>query len=276
MPNPFFGLLPVTAGDGAAGREHRARAAAASLPAVRRGQHDDQRRQVVVPRAAGQPRSGGSRVATRSASNYTYSKFTEATEFLNAADPEPRKGISSLDAPHRLTVNGIWEVPVGRGRRFGHGRQRRGLGVHQRLAVLGDLHLPERLPDRLRQHHLHRRHRRHRAAGERADGGALVQHRCRLQQGLGAAARDRTSARSRCGSRTSAPTTSTTSICRSSRTRRWRAETIELRFDSLNAFNHPLFPGPNTNPTAVAFGTISASTQLNYARRTQVMVKFIF
>ncbi len=52
--------------------------------------------------------------------------------------------------------------------------------------------------------------------------------------------------------------------------------TIELRFDSLNAFNHPYFPGPNTNPTAVAFGTISASTQLNYARRTQVSLKFLF
>ncbi len=52
-------------------------------------------------------------------SSYTYSHFTEATEFLNAGDPEPWKGISSIDSPHRLTVNGIWEVPVGRGRRFG-------------------------------------------------------------------------------------------------------------------------------------------------------------
>ena len=53
-------------------------------------------------------------------------------------------------------------------------------------------------------------------------------------------------------------------------------KTIELRFDSLNAFNHPYFPGPNTTPTAVTFGTISASTQHNYARRTQVSVKFLF
>lgn len=52
--------------------------------------------------------------------------------------------------------------------------------------------------------------------------------------------------------------------------------TIELRFDSLNAFNHPYFPGPQTNPTAATFGTISASTQNNYARRTQVSLKFLF
>ena len=53
-------------------------------------------------------------------------------------------------------------------------------------------------------------------------------------------------------------------------------KTIEFRFESLNALNHPYFPGPNTNPTAVAFGTISASTQHNYARRTQISLKFLF
>jgi hypothetical protein len=52
--------------------------------------------------------------------------------------------------------------------------------------------------------------------------------------------------------------------------------TLELRFDSLNAFNHPYFQGPQTNPTANNFGQITASTQLNYARRTQVSVKFLF
>jgi hypothetical protein len=43
----------------------------------------------------------------------------EATEFLNAADPMPYESISSYDRPHRLTASGIWEVPVGRARRFG-------------------------------------------------------------------------------------------------------------------------------------------------------------
>ncbi len=42
-------------------------------------------------------------------------------------------------------------------------------------------------------------------------------------------------------------------------------KTLELRFDSLNAFNHPLLPRDrNTGiptPTAADFGTISASTQ---------------
>ena len=34
--------------------------------------------------------------------------------------------------------------------------------------------------------------------------------------------------------------------------------------------------GNSLTPTAVQFGSIVGSTQLNYARRTQVTVKFIF
>ena len=52
--------------------------------------------------------------------------------------------------------------------------------------------------------------------------------------------------------------------------------TLQFRFESLNALNHPQFPGPNTSPIAAAFGTISASTQQNYSRRSQVTVRFLF
>jgi hypothetical protein len=37
-----------------------------------------------------------------------------------------------------------------------------------------------------------------------------------------------------------------------------------------------LFLAPSTDPTTVAFGQVNASAQNNYARRTQVMVKFLF
>ena len=50
---------------------------------------------------------------------YTFSKMMEAVEFLNSTDPRPYESIGSLDRPHRLTASGIWEIPVGRKRRFG-------------------------------------------------------------------------------------------------------------------------------------------------------------
>jgi hypothetical protein len=51
--------------------------------------------------------------------SYVWSKFMEATEYLNAADARPYESISQWDRPHRITASGIWEIPVGRGRRFG-------------------------------------------------------------------------------------------------------------------------------------------------------------
>ena len=51
--------------------------------------------------------------------SYVLSKFMEATEYLNDADTRPYESISDTDRPHRITASGIWELPVGRGRRFG-------------------------------------------------------------------------------------------------------------------------------------------------------------
>src|SRR6185369_15284892 len=51
---------------------------------------------------------------------------------------------------------------------------------------------------------------------------------------------------------------------------------IQLRVEFINAFNHPLFPGPTVNAATTGFGAISTSNQLNYARRAQLAAKFIF
>jgi len=56
-------------------------------------------------------------------------------------------------------------------------------------------------------------------------------------------------------------------------------KTLELRFDALNALNHVLFPRGAaliTNPSAANFGATVASAQENYARRVQISVKFLF
>ena len=49
---------------------------------------------------------------------YTWSKFMEAVTRLNDTDPFLEHVISPQDRPHRVVINGIWELPFGRGRRL--------------------------------------------------------------------------------------------------------------------------------------------------------------
>ena len=63
--------------------------------------------------------------------SYTWSKFLEAGTFLNEVDTNFERRYSDADAPHRLVLSGIWEIPFGRGRKWGAGWNR---GVD---AVLG-------------------------------------------------------------------------------------------------------------------------------------------
>jgi hypothetical protein len=51
--------------------------------------------------------------------SYTWSKAMQATEFLNATDSVPYRSISDLDRVHHLVVTGIWDLPLGKGMRFG-------------------------------------------------------------------------------------------------------------------------------------------------------------
>jgi hypothetical protein len=49
---------------------------------------------------------------------YTYSRLREQVSRLNDTDTSPEDRISRDDMPHRLTLNGIWELPFGRDRAF--------------------------------------------------------------------------------------------------------------------------------------------------------------
>jgi hypothetical protein len=51
--------------------------------------------------------------------SHTWSKAMDATAFLNPQDAMPYESLADIDRTHRLTGSGIWELPFGRGRKFG-------------------------------------------------------------------------------------------------------------------------------------------------------------
>jgi hypothetical protein len=274
IPNPFSGLLPTTAAAALQGANIQRERLLRPYPqfdavntSTNEGWSDYHAAQFTVQRRF----SSGYTVA----SSYTYSKFTEAIEFLNAGDPSPWEGVSSADAPHRLTVNGILELPFGRGRRYGtdanavlsafiSGWQVAGIYTYQSGFPVGfgniiftgdinDIDLPGSEQTIARWFN--------------TDAGFNKNSAQALDKNV------RTFPLRLENVRTDNVSNVDLSLIKNTQV---GGKTVEFRFESLNALNHPFFPGPNTNPTQVAFGTISASTQTNYARRTQISLKFLF
>jgi len=52
---------------------------------------------------------------------YTWSRFMERVTKLNPSDPGYEERPNSADAPHRLSISGIYELPFGQGRKFANG-----------------------------------------------------------------------------------------------------------------------------------------------------------
>jgi hypothetical protein len=275
VPNPFFGLMPSTAGAAFRG------ASIARERLLRPYPHFDA---VNTTTNEGYSWYHSGRVGIKRrfsagymiAANYTYSRFTQATEFLNAADPEPTEVVSDQDSPHRLSVSGIWELPFGQGRRFGAsvhpalakiigGWQISGIYAYQSGVPLGfgnllftgsldDIALPgsERTVERWFN----------------VDAGFNKVSAQQLGSNLRTFPLRLSSVRS--------DPVNNVDLSLIKNTRIVNDAVLQLRFEALNAFNHPLLPNPSTDPLAVAFGSIIASTQVNYSRRVQLMAKFLF
>jgi hypothetical protein len=208
--------------------------------------------------------------------SYTFSKFMEAVELLNAADRRPTEVIGVADRPHRLTVNGIYELPFGKGKMFlGNanpvvsrivsGWQVQGIYAYQsgvpigfgnviftgdvkNLRLSGDQQTVERWFNT-------------NAGFNKVAAQALASNVRTFPQRYGFL-------------RTDAINNYDLSVLKN--TQILEGKTLQFRGEFLNAFNHPLFPGPGVDPTVVQFGTIQASTQNNYARRIQLALKFMF
>lgn len=207
--------------------------------------------------------------------NYTWSKFMQASEYLNAADPSPIRIISDQDIPHRFSVSGIWELPIGRGKhvlssvnpvlsRFVSGWQISGIWNYQsgfptsfgNLLYYGD---PANIV---------------RSKGDRSvsrwfntDGFEKVSNKQLVNNVRTFPLRFPTIRN---------PNQNNVDAALMKNTRIREGHNLQFRAEALNAFNHPYFPAPNTTATALAFGQIVASNQAAYPRRLQLTFKYIF
>jgi hypothetical protein len=208
---------------------------------------------------------------------YTFSKFMQATEVLNQDDPRPTEVVSDFDRPHRLVVSGIYEFPFGRGRRFGgdlnpvasriiSGWQVSGIYTFQSGAPLGWGNIIYYSPDigaiRLPSDQ--------QTVARWFNTGAPFERNSALQLD-----RNVRTFPLRFGF-LRADNTNNFDLSVLKNTRVAEGKDIQFKAEFLNALNHPLFPAPNTTPSAATFGLISASTQANYPRRIQLTVKFLF
>jgi hypothetical protein len=204
--------------------------------------------------------------------SYTFSKFMEARQYLNAADPMPVEVISDFDTPHRFVASGIWELPFGKGKpvggdvnsiadKFIGGWQLSAIFTSQsgtpigfgNIPFVGDVNnlkidnpTPERwfntdagfIKDQALQSNV--RYFPLRFGFLRQDGmnnwdASLIKN-----------------------------------------TRFNERYNFQFKAEFLNALNRVQFPAPNTDPRNAQFGQINASTQANYSRRIQLTAKFIF
>lgn len=220
---------------------------------------------------------------------YTKSKWVEATEYLNPADERPVKQRSPQDTPNRFSMSGFLELPFGRGKtifrnanRFANmivgGWQIQGTYVYQTGFPLrfandvfylgGDPGLPKG------QQTVERWFNTSAFVspvgstptcgafpGGSANCGTPVDHLRTFPFFLDEVRID--------------PINNVDLGLRKDIQLRETMK-IQLRVEFVNAFNHPLFPGPSVNAGSAGFGAISTSNQLNYARRAQLAAKFIF
>jgi hypothetical protein len=191
--------------------------------------------------------------------SYTWSKAMEAVQFLNASDPLPYRSIGTFDRPHRISMSGIWDVPFGKGRRYGAngpkplqfiagGWQLNGLILRQAGPPLGfgnaifngDLKdIPLDKEDRSVEQWFNVN------AGFNRNPAQQLQFNLRTFPLLFS------------GVRGDGRATWDFSAIKSFAIREY--VDLQFRAECYNSFNHPNFGGPDTNPASSAFGTVSGT-----------------
>ena len=215
--------------------------------------------------------------------SYTLSKWEQATEYLNATDPEPTRMISDLDVTNRLSVSAVYELPFGSGKRFGSGATGVTEGLIGGWQIQGVYTYQTGFPVRFGTNAFY-------------NGGdiALPADQRSIAKWFNTAVftsilnDTATNATPVNHLRTlpfrfeevRADSINNVDLSVLKDVRFGRDYRLQLRFEVINALNEPYLATGDGQivvaPATATFGQITASNQQNYARRVQVGVKFLF
>jgi hypothetical protein len=222
---------------------------------------------------------------------YTKSRWVEATEYLNAGDDKPFRQPSPQDVPNRFSMSAFYELPFGKGQPFLSHANKWADAVVGGWQIEGTYVYQSGFPVRFANDAFY-------------VGGQIGVDSPAVERWLNPSAFVTTvggnptcggfaAANSSCATpadhfRTlpfyfndvrSDPINNADLGLRKDIHLRENMK-IQLRMEFINAFNHPLLNVGTgqivVNPGSATFGQVVVSNQQNYARRAQLMAKFIF
>lgn len=223
------------------------------------------------------------------AGTYTFSKFMQASEFLNPSDPMPLESISDMDSPHRITVSPIWELPFGRGKKAGASLNKVATELISGWQLQGIYAFQSGRPINFQQSVANPWYQVGFNSGVMFFGDFDSIRRPASQQtvdGWFNTAGFETSAARNIDSNRQLRTfplrfgfirpdpLNNFDISILKNTRIAEGKNFQFRIEAINAMNHPNFAAPVANPTATNFSQVN-SVQ-NYSRRLQLTAKFVF
>jgi len=218
--------------------------------------------------------------------SYTFSKFMQAVEFLNATDPLPTETISEFDTPHRVSISAIWELPFGKGKAIGNSANRvvsafisdwqiQGIYVYQSGVPITF----DRTVDPIRQVGSNRGVMYFGDIKDIKNDNPTVEGWFNTAGFVTKSAQNIDTARQlryfplRFGFLRQDPLNNwDLSVLKNIPIK--ERMNLQLRVEFLNAMNHPNFSGPVTQSTSSSFSQVT-SVQ-NYSRRIQLTGKFVF
>jgi hypothetical protein len=224
---------------------------------------------------------------------YTRSKWIEAVEYLNAADAKPNRAIAAQDVPNRFSMSAFYEFPFGKGKQFLSHANKLVDALFGGWQIEGTYIYQSGFPVRF------------------ANDAFYLGGKISIPKSQQTVARwfntsafvSVVGATPTCGAFPTGNANCATPVDHLRTLPFFFADVrsdpinnadlglrkdihlhetmkIQLRMEFINAFNHPLLntgtAGTVVSPGSATFGQVVASNQQNYARRAQLMAKFIF